>query len=68
MSKDISEEIANIIRMSSSPTYLPDGLDPDTVTIHGGQSGYIIWERDGLPFIVKEIIKVINRERCIQEK
>lgn len=47
------EVITSAIRQHSSPTV-------GRGSIHGGQTGYIVYELDGLPFIVARIIEAVR--------
>jgi hypothetical protein len=58
---ELGESIANIIRMNSSPTR-------GAGDIHGGQAGYIVYENDGLPFVVAGIIALFeHRARQVRD-
>lgn len=53
MSSAIRDAIANAIKSHSSPTI-------GRGDIHGGQAGYIIYERDGLPGVIAAIERAIG--------
>ncbi|TXN33939.1 hypothetical protein [Methylobacterium sp. WL19] len=60
--ENIEQEIWEAIRKHSSPTVSREGKE-GYVSMHGGQGGIILWERDGKPFVIAEIMKIVRRER-----
>jgi hypothetical protein len=52
MMNDIAKRIEEIIKAHSTTTKSIAGY-------HAGQTGYILYERDGLPFVIKQIALLI---------
>lgn len=60
------DTIANIIRSNSSPTLVraDDGFHGR----NGQQSGYIVYEHDGLPGIVYQLLELFSAHKLIKAK
>lgn len=49
----IREAVRNAIRDFSSPTV-------GRGDVHGGQTGYILYERDGVPFVAEAVVRAVS--------
>lgn len=49
---ELERVIKHSLQMNSSPT-------TGRGDIHGGQRGYIVYERDGVPYIVADILRAV---------